>query len=208
MVSLPGRIFLLSPAKAGGPRYSLLMREQANFDLAKRLREGAATIGEVYSFISGLYFRGKMMYAEAFRAAPGGLPPSLVMVPGAGLVPPETIIDAGQLRAIAEISVTENNPEFRDPLTTAAKLLDEHAGKHCAYVLLGSVASAKYTSPLLEIFGDRLLFPADFVGRGDMSRGGLMLRQARAGVELPYIPVRGAPLRGARPPRLEPWRKR
>ena len=207
-MSLPGRIFLLSPAKAGGPRYSLLMREQANFDLAKRLREGAATIGEVYSFISGLYFRGKMMYAEAFRAAPGGLPPSLVMVPGAGLVPPETIIDAGQLRAIAEISVTENNPEFRDPLTTAAKLLDEHAGKHCAYVLLGSVASAKYTSPLLEIFGDRLLFPADFVGRGDMSRGGLMLRQARAGVELPYIPVRGAPLRGARPPRLEPWRKR
>ena len=103
-MSLPGRIFLLSPAKAGGPRYSLLMREQANFDLAKRLREGAATIGEVYSFISGLYFRGKMMYAEAFRAAPGGLPPSLVMVPGAGLVPPETIIDAGQLRAIAEIS--------------------------------------------------------------------------------------------------------
>ena len=89
--------------------------------------------------------------------------------------------------------MTENNPEFRDPLTTAAKLLDEHAGKHCAYVLLGSVASAKYTSPLLEIFGDRLLFPADFVGRGDMSRGGLMLRQARAGVELPYIPVLGAP---------------
>jgi hypothetical protein len=209
MVSLPGRIFLLSPAKAGGPRYSMLTRERADFDLARRLREGAATIGEVYSFISGLYFRGKMTYAEAFRAAaPDGLPASLVIVPGAGLVPPETIIDAGQLRAIAEISVAEDNPDFRDPLTAAAKLLDEHAGKHCAYVLLGSVASAKYTTPLLEIFGERLLFPADFVGRGDMSRGGLMLRQARAGVELPYIPVLGAPLRGARPPRLEPWRKR
>jgi hypothetical protein len=208
LVSVPGRIFLLSPAKAGGPRYSRLTRERADFELAKRLRERAATIGEVYSFISGLYFRGKMMYAEAFRAAPDGLPSSLVMVPGAGLIPPETIIDAEQLRAIAEIAVAEDNPEFRDPLTAAAKLLDEHAGKHCAYVLLGSVASAKYTSPLLEVFGDRLLFPADFVGRGDMSRGGLMLRQARAGVELPYIPVRGAPLRGARPPRLEPWRKR
>jgi hypothetical protein len=208
MVSLPGQIFLLSPAKAGGPRYSLLTREQADFDLARRLREGAATIGEVYSFISGLYFRGKMMYAETFRAAPDGLPASFVIVPGAGLVPPETIIDARQLRAIAEIPVAEGNPEFRDPLTAAAKLLDEHAGRHCAYVLLGSVASAKYTSPLLEIFGERLLFPTDFVGRGDMSRGGLMLRQARAGVELPYIPVRGAPLRGARPPRLEPWQKR
>ena len=208
-MSSPGRIFLLSPAKAGGPRYSVLTREQADFDLARRLRGGAATIGEVYSFISGLYFRGKMMYAETFRAAaPDGLPASLVIVPGAGLVPPETIIDIGQLRAIAEIPVAEDNPEFRDPLTTSAKLLDEHAGRHCAYVLLGSVASAKYTSPLLEIFGERLLFPADFVGRGDMSRGGLMLRQARAGVELPYIPVLGAPLRGARPPRLEPWRKR
>ena len=207
-MSLPGRIFLLSPAKAGGPRYSMLTRERADFDLARRLREGAATIGEVYSFISGLYFRGKMTYAEAFRAAPDGLPSSLVIVPGAGLVPPETIIDIGQLRAIAEISVAEDNPDFRDPLKAAAKLLDKHAGKHCAYVLLGSVASAKYTTPLLEIFGERLLFPADFVGRGDMSRGGLMLRQARAGVELPYIAVRGAPLRGARPPRLEPWRKR
>src|SRR6185312_4054344 len=102
MVSLPGQIFLLSPAKAGGPRYSLLTREQADFDLARRLREGAATIGEVYSFISGLYFRGKMMYAETFRAAPDGLPASFVIVPGAGLVPPETIIDARQLRAIAE----------------------------------------------------------------------------------------------------------
>jgi hypothetical protein len=108
MVSLPGRIFLLSPAKAGGPRYSMLTREQADFDVARRLREGVATIGEVYSFISCLYFRGKMMYAEAFPAV-------LVMVPGAGLVPPETIIDAGQLRAIAGISVAEDNPEFRDP---------------------------------------------------------------------------------------------
>jgi hypothetical protein len=115
MVSLPGRIFLLSPAKAGGPRYSMLTREQADFDVARRLREGVATIGEVYSFISGLYFRGKMMYAEAFRAAPAGVPAVLVMVPGAGLVPPETIIDAGQLRAIAGISVAEDNPEFRDP---------------------------------------------------------------------------------------------
>lgn len=207
-MSLPRRIFLLSPAKAGGPRYSMLTRERADFDLARRLRDGAATIGEVYSFISGLYFRGKMMYAEAFPAAPDGLPASLVMVPGAGLVPPETIIDAGQLRATAEISVAEDNPEFRDPLMRAAKLLHEHAGKDCAYVLLGSVASAKYTTPLLEIFGQRLLFPADFVGRGDMSRGGLMLRQARTGVELPYIPVRGAPLHGTRPPRLERWQKR
>ncbi|MBV9266479.1 MAG: hypothetical protein JO061_09955 [Acidobacteriaceae bacterium] len=208
MLTSLGRIFLLSPAKAGGPRYSMLVREQADFDLAKKLRDGAATIGEVYSFISGLYFRGKMAYAEAFRAGPPRVPDVLVIVPGAGLISPETTVDVGQLRAIAEVSVDEANPAFCGPLVDSARLVDRHAQAACSYVLLGSVATGKYTKPLLDIFGDRLLFPADFVGRGDMSRGGLMLRQARARVELPYIPVQGALLHGARPPRLEKWRKR
>lgn len=185
----------------------MLLRSGANFEVALKLREGTATIGEIYSFISGLYFRGKMTYAEAFRGAPPGVPPSLVMVPGAGLVPPETMVDIEQLQAIAHVSVAEDNPNFCGPLSSAAKLLDEHAGRGCCYVLLGSVASAKYTTPLLEVFGERLLFPADFVGRGDMSRGGLMLRHARSGIELPYIPVQGALLHGARPPKLERWRK-
>jgi hypothetical protein len=206
-IVLPNRIFLLSPAKAGGPRYSMLLRERADFDLARRLRAGSATIGEIYSFISGLYFRGKMAYVEAFRAGPPGIPPALVIVPGAGLIPPETIVDCSQLRAIAEVPVDEANPTFRGPLVDAAKLVDQYAGGACSYVLLGSVASGKYTNPLLETFGERLLFPTDFIGRGDMSRGGLMLRQARSGVELPYMPVQGAVLRGVRPPRLEKWRK-
>jgi hypothetical protein len=179
----------------------MLVREGADFDLARKLREGSASIGEVYTFISGLYFRGKMNYAERFRAAPPGLPPSLVIVPGAGLVPPETVVTIAQLVAISEIPVEEENRAFRDPLMESSKLLRDHAGD-CSCVLLGSVASAKYTSALLEVFGERLLFPADFVGRGDMSRGGLMLRHARSGVELQYVPVLGARLRGSRPPRL------
>lgn len=185
----------------------MLLREQANFEVARRLREGIATIGEVYSFISGLYFRGKMAYVNAFPSAPDGLPPAVVMVPGAGLIPPETPVDLDQLRAISEVPVAENNPMFRDPLLHAAKLLHQHAAADCSYVLLGSIASGKYTAPLLEIFGERLLFPADFVGRGDMSRGGLMLRQAVSGIELRYSPVQGALLHGVRPPKLERWRK-
>ena len=186
----------------------MLLRERANFELALRLREGTATIRDLYSFISGLYFRGKMAYAEAFRADVLGIPPILVIVPGAGLVPPETIIDAGQLRAIADVPVAEDNPVYREPLQQAAALLDQYAGPTCSYVLLGSIASGKYIGPLLEIFKDRLLFPADFVGRGDMSRGGLMLRCARSGIELPYVPVQGALRHGVRPPRLERWQKR
>lgn len=204
---LPDRVFLLSPAKAGGPRYEMLLRESAGFDLAVKLREATATIGEVYSFISGLYFRGKMAYADAFRAAPPGIPPALVIVPGAGLVPPETLVTTDQLRAIAEIPVDERNDAYRDTLLRAAKLLAEHAGPACLFVLLGSIASGKYTGPLLEIFGERLMFPIDFVGRGDMSRGGLMLRHAHSQIELQYAPLQGAVRHGARPPRLERWRK-
>jgi len=206
VVSSP-RVFLLSPARAGGPRYEMLLREQARFDVALKLREGTATVGEIYSFISGLYFRGKIAYADAFAAAPEGVPPALVIVPGAGLVPPETVIAIEQLRAIADIRVDERNESYRDALLQAARLVDEYAGPTCLHVLLGSIASDKYTDPLLKVFGERLVFPVDFVGRGDMSRGGLMLRCARSGMELPYIPVQRAVRHGARPPRLERLRK-
>lgn len=185
----------------------MLVREAATFDLAVRLRQGQATIGEVYAFISGLYFRGKVAYVEAFRAAPVGIPPGLAIVPGVGLTPLDTCIGIEQLRTIAGIPVAEGNPVYRESLLNSARLLDQHAGPVCAYVLLGSVASRKYTEPLLQAFGERLLFPADFVGRGDMSRGGLMLRCARSGIELPYIAVQGALTHGARPPRLGRWRK-
>jgi len=52
-----------------------------------------------------------------------------------------------------------------------------------------------------EIFGDRLVSPVAFVGLGDMSRGSIMLKAARAGVELPYAAVRalaGAKVRSCR----------
>ena len=206
-VSASGRVFLLSPARAGGPRYEMLVRPDARMDLAIKLRESGASIAEVYSFISGLYFRGKIAYAEAFPFAPSGVPPAVVMVPGAGLVPPDTVMTLDQLRAIAQVSVDESNKAFSEPLVAAARLIDQHAGPDCRYVLLGSIASAKYTQPLLDIFSERLLFPADFVGRGDMSRGGLMLRCAHSRTELRYVPVQGAVRHGLRPPRLEKWRK-
>ena len=72
--------------------------------------------------------------------------------------------------------------------------------------LLGSIASDKYVTALLEVFGERLTFPKVFVGRGDMSRGGLLLRSARYDVELEYVPVMGAVRHGPRPPRLAPLR--
>jgi hypothetical protein len=203
--SLPNefsRVFLLSPARVGGARSGMLFREQAEFDLAVRLRAGKASIGETYSFISGLYFRGKMAYAEAFAAPPEGAPPALVIVPGVGLAPLETPMDLDRLRNTGNVDVDENNQAFRSPLVRDAETLNQIGGPHCLYVLLGSIASEKYTEPLLSVFDNRILFPAEFVGRGDMSRGGLMLRRALSGEELPYVRLVGATRRGQRPPKL------
>jgi hypothetical protein len=201
-------VFLISPARIGGPRSSVLLRPDADFDLAVRLRERRATIGEAYAFISGLYFRGKLAYAEAFAASPAGVPPALIIVPGWGLVPPDVMVDAQQLACIGNVSIEENNRAYTTPMLRDAAALDRNAGPDCQYLLLGSIATAKYTEPLLNVFGERLLFPVEFVGRGDMSRGGLMLRRAHSGEELLYASLRGAVRQGRRPAKLEPWRKR
>lgn len=180
----------------------LVLSPRAGFPLARAVQAGGAPLGEVFRFASGLYFRGKLAYAEAFAAPPRGLPAALVIAPGAGLVPPETTVRAADLRAFAAVPVDAREPRFRAPLERDARLLAERLPVRAGVVLLGSIASDKYVEPLLAVFGARLLFPAAFVGRGDMSRGGLMLRAARAGVELEYVPVEGAVRHGPRPPRL------
>jgi hypothetical protein len=153
------------------------------------------------AFVSGLYFRGKLAYARAFARPPDGVPGALVITPSRGLVPVDARVAAAELRALGEVDIDARDSRYRRPLERDARLLVEHA-PDCDWVLLGSVASAKYVPILEAIFGERLWFPPAFVGRGDMSRGGLMLRSARAATELDYAPVRGAVLHGPRPPRL------
>lgn len=200
------KIFLLSPAKASGLRAQMLLNKDARFDLAVRLREEGAALGDVFTFMSGLYFRGKMAYAQAFASPPPGVPGAFVITAGSGLVPPETVITAEQLRAIGSVPIDAADPRYREPLERHTRILEQIAGPECQIVLLGSIATAKYLEPLLNIVGGRLLFPEEFAGRGDMSRGGLMLRCARAGAELTYVPALSGPRHGARPPKLPPIR--
>ena len=196
------RIFLLSPANAAGVRGRLVFQEEARFELAVRLRTASAPLGDVYSFISGLYFRGKLAYAQAFAAPPPGLAGAYVITAAGGLLTPETPVTLPRLRELAAVPIDAADARYRVPLERDARRLEQTAGAHCEIVLLGSIAEAKYVQPLEAIFGERLVFPADFVGRGDMSRGGLMLRCARSGAELRYLPIRGAARRGQRPPKL------
>ena len=194
---------MLSPANVNGRRGEILPREGAAFPLAVRLRDEGLALGEIFSFISGLYFRGKLAYARAHEAAPSGVPGIVVITASGGLVSPDRLMRLADLREITSGDIAAGAPEYRVPLERDARLICEHMGAECEVVLLGSVATPKYVEPLLEIFGTRLMFPAEFVGRGDMSRGGLMLRHASAKTELTYVPVAGAVRHGVRPARLE-----
>ena len=173
--------FLLSPADCRGKRAGLLLREEAAFPLAVELRAGRATLGAVFSFVSGLYFRGKLTYATRF----GGV--VRVIVPGRGLIDPALRIATAHVEAFAEVPVDLEVPGYLGPLERdLVRLAEEVEGP---VVLLRSVATAKYVSPLSAALGDRLRFPTSFLGKGDMSRGAMLLDAVKAGEELVYGPV-------------------
>ena len=210
-MSVP-RIFLLSPANCRGTRGKQAASPRATFAVAEQLRslEGVE-IGDLFAFVSGLYFRGKLTYARRFAVPPEPGHPIVgagihVITPNAGLRPPETRVTREAFRKFSGAEVHPDNAAYRRPFEQSARALAGELGGACDVVLLGSIASPKYVDVLLAIFGDRLLFPVDFVGRGDMSRGGLLLRRAADGDELDYGPVAGAVLHGARPPKLPPLR--
>jgi hypothetical protein len=162
-----------------------------------------APIGEIFTFLSGLYFRGKMTYAEAFARPPQGLNSGVfVITHNRGLLDPSVRVTLDDVTRLAKSDI--HSLEFRKPLEQDAKTLAQALGRRGEPVLLGSIATPKYVDVLLSAFSQELLFPAEFVGRGDMSRGGLLLRALEAHHELAYVPVRGAILRGARPPKLPP----
>ena len=200
-------VFLLSPARCDGPRARTLMNPAASFDLAQRIRSSGAPLGEVFSFLSGLYFRGKLDYARAMTAARGEESSIRVITTDRGLLPPSERVTRDELISFGNIDIATGDPRYLAPLRRDAEELARTRASTAGVVLLGSIATGKYVDTLLEVFGDRLLFPAEFVGRGDMSRGGLLLRHARSGISLDYVPVAGAVRRGKRPPKLAPVRR-
>jgi hypothetical protein len=181
----------------------MLFSPNAQFELAQRLRDSNVPLGEVFSFISGLYFRGKLAYAERFKNPPREAPGVHIITATSGLLLPHEPMTLARLKSMSSSNVDPDNPDYRTPLDRDAFRLRELLGTETQVVLLGSIATEKYAQPLLEVFGKQLLFPRDFVGRGDMSRGGLLLRCCSTGLPLEYVPVLGAIRRGRRPPKLK-----
>src|SRR5438477_8708107 len=115
------RVFLLSPARSDGERAAMLMSPRAGFPLARQLREAAgAPLGDVMSFLSGLYFRGKLTYAEAFARPPARTAGVLVITTNSGLQPPSTPLTASLLRRAALVDIDARNPRYRRPLEASA----------------------------------------------------------------------------------------
>ena len=197
-------MFLLSPAHLGGKRGELVVSPSATFPLARQLQDDGAPLGELFSFVSSLYFRGKVAYATVFAEPPLEVAGALVITPGEGLRSLHEPVTLERLRRWAMVSIDARDARFTEPLVHDAAQLERAHGATTRFVLLGSVASDKYVKPLLGVFGRRLLFPPAFVGRGDMSRGGLLLRAASDRRELDYAPIEGTARHGQRPARLGP----
>jgi len=186
----PAQIFLLSPANLSGRRGVMLLDPSAQFPLARELRSApGAELGELFSFVSSLYFRGKLAYARAFGRAAVGQDSAYVISAGGGLCRPEDRFSLERLQGWAKVSIHHENPHYTAPLIRHANTLLEQSAPGTRFVLLGSVASNKYVEPLLDVFGPALLFPEQFDGLGDMSRGALLLRAVRDRTELAYAPV-------------------
>ncbi len=197
--TLPRRIFFLSPASISGVRSKMLFNPCGQFDLAQRIRHSGVPLGDVYSFISRLYFRGKLRYAETFGNPPPGMSAVHIITPAAGLLLPTALVTLADLASISAASIDPSNRQYREALDRDALRLRTLIEPSTEVILLGSVATPKYVEPLLEIFGERLLFPAEFAGRGNMSRGSLLLRRSSEGQPLEHVPVAHAARHGKRP---------
>ena len=197
----PHRVFLLSPANAGGLRAKMIMNENARFILARRLLQMACRSASFYVY-QWVVFPGQAGLRTDFCVASSASAGSFCDCGGTRPGFPETVVTHEELLEIASIPVDASDSRYRQPLERDAQDLFRSAGNRCEVVLLGSIATAKYVEPLLGIFNERLLFPSAFVGRGDMSRGGLMLRSVREAAELAYEPVCSAIRHGPRPPKL------
>ena len=194
------RIFLLSPANCNGVRAGWILRPQARSELAQRLRnpEGAS-LAEVFSFLSALYFRGKLAYARAFAQPPVPSSGVLLITPTAGLMPDGALVRMSTLRGFSRVPISVKSRRYRSALLRDVKQLAGEIGRDCEVVLLGSIATGKYLDVLNQALGDQLRVPAEFVGLGDMSRGALLLRCVKERRELSYITVAAASERCWRP---------
>ena len=129
----------------------MILSGRAEFELARRLRgKCGAPIAEVFTFLSGLYFRGKIAYATAFARPQTGTPGVFVITPTRGLV--DAIDESGLPRTAStgdsSISMTCVNSQrliFRVMIRVFERRLNETrvvSQKNCQLVARSSFSAA------------------------------------------------------------------
>src|SRR5437762_6342629 len=167
------RIFLLSPAYAGGERAQMILSDRAEFELARKLRcKAGAPIAEVFTFLSGLYFRGKIAYATAFPRPAPGVPGVFVITPTRGLVDAETRIRLDDLREFATVDIHNDDARYRAPIERDARILANKLPPRSEIILLGSTATGKYVNVLLASLVDWLESPLSLLGAAHLGGAG------------------------------------
>src|SRR5580704_1190505 len=111
------RVFLLSPANTSATRGQLLLNSNSEFELAQRIRRQGAPLGELFSFISSLYFRGKLADAKA------GFPSTLVVTTSRGLLSPETVITLDDLLEMSAVPIDPGDARYRESRCQDARAL-------------------------------------------------------------------------------------
>ena len=164
-----------------------LRRPDAPSTFARRLRKEGVPLGDAFSFLSGLYFRGKLEYARVFARAPAARDGIHIITMTDGLVSPDARISAADLERYA--LCVDGARTAVAALEQTATTLSRRLASDAEVVLLGSVSTGKYTDLLAPIFGDRLVFPRDVLHIGQLARGALFLRCARDREELEYVAV-------------------
>lgn len=198
------RIFLLSPATAHGARAKTLLAPEPRSPVATQLASAdGMPLGQIFTYLSGLYFNGKLTYARHYSTPPPSLGRTgiYIITMTDGILTPEHRIGLDDLQRYA--AAEKQTEDGRRALETSARALAETIGPRCDVVFMGSVASDKYTAIIEPVFGRRLLFPPELVGRGQLGRGALLFRCVRENRELDYVPLadlvdrgRSAPARG------------
>jgi len=105
----------------------MVLRQNSAMPLAVALQEHRLTLGAAFAFMSGLYFRGKLAYAEAFDP---GLARTFVITPTRGLQSPRLVVNAELLEEFAEVDIDAEEERYRaalelDAAELAARLPDE-----------------------------------------------------------------------------------
>jgi hypothetical protein len=130
----------------------MILSDRAQFELARKLRgKNGAPIAEVFTFLSGLYFRGKIAYATAFTRPARGTPGVFVITPTRGLVDATTRIHLDDLREFAAVDIHEDDPRYRLPIARDARRLAKKLPIESEIILLGSMATGCDSPPTLSV---------------------------------------------------------